>query len=79
MACAEDADLRQAHHQGRRHGGLVVVPASDGAGNVAADDGARGGKAVIGQEHAARLQLKLERGERNQRTQEVVDCNGEET
>lgn len=62
MAGAEDADLRQAHHQRGGHGGLVVVPAADGARDVAADDGARRREAVVGQEDAARLQLQLVRG-----------------
>lgn len=63
----EDADLWQADNKGPRHGGLVVVPAPDGAGNVTADDGARRGEAVIRQEHTARLQLQLEKGEKNKR------------
>lgn len=62
----EHTDLWQADHQGPGHGGLVVVPTADGARNVPADDGARGGQAVIRQEHTARLQLQLERG-RNMR------------
>ncbi len=53
MASTEDAHLWQADYQSPGHGGLVVVPATDGAGNVAADDGARGGEAVIRQEHTA--------------------------
>lgn len=49
----EDTDLRQTDYQSPGHGGLVVIPATDGAGNVTADDGARGGEAVIRQEHTA--------------------------
>lgn len=60
---AEDADLGQTHHQGSGHRRLIVVPASHRAGDVAEDDGAGGGKAVVGQEHAAGLQLQL--GTRN--------------
>ena len=37
----EDTDLGQTNHQGPRHGGLAVVPAADGSGNVSTDDGAR--------------------------------------
>lgn len=62
MPSTEDADLWQADYQGPRHGGLVVVPAPDGAGNVAADNGAWGGDAVVRQERTAGLQLQLERG-----------------
>lgn len=40
VAGAEDADLRQAHHQRGGHGGLVVVPAAHCAWDVTADDGA---------------------------------------
>ena len=60
VSSTEDTDLGQADHQSPRHGGLVVVPAADGAGYVAADDGARGGQAVVGQKHAARLDLQLQ-------------------
>lgn len=65
MAGAEDTDLGQAHHQGSGHGRLVVVPASHCARNVTEDDGARGGDAVVGQEHTAGLQLQLQRGRNN--------------
>lgn len=61
VAGAEDADLRQAHHQRSGHGGLVVVPAANGARYVAADDGAGRREAVVGKEHAARLKLQLVR------------------
>lgn len=60
MPSTEDANLRQADYQSPGHGGLVMVPATHGAGNVATDDGARRGEAVVGEEHAARLQLQLE-------------------
>lgn len=53
MASTEDTDLWQTDYEGPGHGRLVVVPATDGAGNVTADDGARGGEAVIRQEHTA--------------------------
>lgn len=65
MHSTEDTDLGQAHYQSPGHGGLVVVPATDGAWNVSTDDGARGRKAVIRQEHTARLQLQLEREEKD--------------
>lgn len=67
MPSTEDTDLWQADYQRPRHGGLVVVPATDGARNITADDGARGGEAIIRQEHTERLQLQLER--EKQRTQ----------
>lgn len=59
MSRAKNADLWQADHQSPRHGGLVVVPAPDRPRNIPTDDGARGGEAVVWQEHAAGLELQL--------------------
>ena len=53
MPGTEDTNLGEADNQSSRHGGLVVVPAADGARYVTTDDSARRGEAVIWQEHTA--------------------------
>lgn len=66
MPSTEDTNLRQANYQSPRHGGLVVVPATHSAGNVATDDSARRREAVIGEEHTAGLQLQLEKRQKKE-------------
>lgn len=66
MPSTEDTNLRQANYQSPRHVGLVVVPATHSAGNVATDDSARRREAVIGEEHTAGLQLQLEKRQKKE-------------
>lgn len=63
VSCTQDVDLGQTNDQSGWHEGLVVIPTPHSSGYVSTDDGAGRREAVVGQEHTARLQLQLERGE----------------